>query len=199
MVTSEKRKAEQAEWVRAARAGDEEAFARLVRSSWRSLVSSLEVTVGDHHEAQDLVQEALLRAHGRLDRLEGDAHFVAWVRRIARNVAVDRIRRHDWPPVEPVDAETLYAAEVCEPDPAVSAEEVSERERKLLSLWRGIAALPARDRRLLLLCYGRGMSLRMIADECGMTLSGVKVALHRARKALIERSPVDEVPRALRA
>jgi RNA polymerase sigma-70 factor (ECF subfamily) len=190
--------AQQAEWVRAAREGDDEAFARLVRSNWRSLVRSLEATVGDHHEAQDLVQEALLRAHRRMDRLTGDAHFVAWVRRIATNVAVDRIRRRQWPPLEPVDADTLNAAEVCEPDPVVTADEAVERDRKLLRLWSGIAALPARERRLLLLFYGRGMSLGMIADECGMSLSGVKVAIHRARRGLFERSGEAE-PRALRA
>ncbi|MFG0316557.1 MAG: RNA polymerase sigma factor [Planctomycetota bacterium JB042] len=187
------------EWVRAAREGDDEAFGELVRSSWPALVRSVEAAVGDHHEAQDLVQEALLRAHGRLDRLEADAHFVPWVRRIARNVAVDRMRRRRRQlAVELLDPDSLRAAEVREADPARNADEEEDRERRLVRLWHDIAELPPRERRLLLLYYGRGMSIGAVAEECGMSTSGVKVALHRARRSLVERT-VGGATRALRA
>ncbi len=188
------------EWVRAARAGDEEAFGELVRSSWPALVRSVEAAVGDHHEAQDLVQEALLRAHGRLDRLEAAEHFVPWVRRIARNVAVDRLRRRRRQlAIELVDPDSLQAAEVREADPARGAEEIEDRERRLVRLWHDIAELPPRERRLRLLYYGRGMSVGAVAEECGMSPSGVKVALHRARKSLVERTVHRRGARVLRA
>ena len=176
---------EQAAWVEAAPGGDEAAFARLVRYAWAPVVRSVERFVGDHHEAQDLVQEALLRAHSNLHRLDRRTNFRAWVRRIARNVAVDRLRRQH-PNPELMSPELLGL--VAEPPERTEvAQERARNERRLDLIWRGVAALPSRERRVLLLFYGRGMSVRAIADECGGTEAGVKVTLHRGRRRLWER------------
>lgn len=168
-------------WVGEARRGDAEAFRRLVDQFWPPVVRSVRRIVGDHHLAQDLTQEAFLRAHDNLRALDREVNFLRWVLRIARNVAVDRLRA----------ARRLPEVELCEPDalPHV-VNEAPPDEGDLLEqgasarVWSAIAALPERDRRLLLLRYGRGLSHRQIARECGLTPGGVKIALHRGRHRL---------------
>jgi len=194
---------EQAGWLEAARRGDDVAFTRLVTKIWKPVVRSVERLIGDHHEAQDLVQEALLRAHVNLHRLERGANFRAWVRRIARNVAVDRLRRRELA-IELVEPESLQLVEESREGPA-ALETRRRDEHRLERLWRGVAALPSNERRVLFLFYGRGLPLRSIATECNGTLAGVKVTLHRGRRRLWEKMkrPASEVTgetaRAIRA
>jgi len=81
------------ELVQRARQGDERAFAELVRrheTQARALAASI---VGDRAEAEDLAQDAFVRAHGNLDLLSDPTRFGAWFRRIVFGVSIDWLRR----------------------------------------------------------------------------------------------------------
>ncbi|MBI4881532.1 MAG: sigma-70 family RNA polymerase sigma factor [Planctomycetes bacterium] len=173
-----------AELVLEARLGDAEAFGQLVARHWRALVRRTERVVGDHHLAQDVVQEAFVRAHRNLRTLEHNTHFFLWVMRIARNIAVDCVRaERQHPLLELAEPDQIVACDVVsEPAPADSG--ARERAQEAARVWSAVKSMPERERRLMVLRYARGLSQRQIAEECGLSLGHVKVALHRGRTRL---------------
>lgn len=79
-------------WVEAARRGDEEAFAHLVRRHSPGLHRAVARILGDETEAWDVVQLAYLRAWQRLDRYDDRYSFTTWLYRIGTNLAIDLLR-----------------------------------------------------------------------------------------------------------
>lgn len=79
-------------WVEAARRGDEEAFAQLVRRHSPGLHRAVARVLGDETEAWDVVQMAFLRAWQRLDRYDDRYSFTTWLYRIGTNLAIDLLR-----------------------------------------------------------------------------------------------------------
>jgi RNA polymerase sigma-70 factor (ECF subfamily) len=132
--------------------------------------------VGNPADAEDLTQEALLRAHRQLGELQAPAALGAWLHRIASNVACDFLR----PAARRAEEETR--AEGREPaSEAAGAEQLTDLAamsacgRELLEL------LPRRYRTVLLLHDLRGLSSAEIAEALGCTEGAVKIRLHRAR------------------
>jgi RNA polymerase sigma-70 factor (ECF subfamily) len=80
------------DWVRQARAGDREAFAALVDLYWDCLRRWLFGLTQNRHLAEDLTQEAFVKAWLSLGELRGEGRFRAWLFRIARNLVVDSRR-----------------------------------------------------------------------------------------------------------
>ncbi len=79
-------------WVEAARRGDEESFAQLVRRHSPGLHRAVARILGDETEAWDVVQMAFLRAWQRLDRYDDRYSFTTWLYRIGTNLAIDLLR-----------------------------------------------------------------------------------------------------------
>ena len=86
----------------AAQAGDEQAFRRLVEPYRRALEVHCYRILGSAHDAEDLAQEALLRAWRGLERFEPRVQFQTWLYRIATNACLDELERRPRRP-EPVD------------------------------------------------------------------------------------------------
>ena len=78
----------------AARAGDQLEFGRLTEPHRRELQAHCYRLLGSLHEAEDLVQETLLRAWRRLEMFEGRASFQAWLYKIATNACLDALDKH---------------------------------------------------------------------------------------------------------
>lgn len=171
-----------AELVGRARRGEQEAYGRLARFLWAIIVRSVRGVLRDHHLAQDVAQEALLKAQTRLKELDRNSRFVPWLLRIARNIAVDRLRsERTRPEVELADPRLLLEVEeVREPAPT----DTPPAPMASAELWSAVARLSARDSRLLYLRFGRGLSPTQIAEECQLDPDVVKVALHRGRSRL---------------
>jgi RNA polymerase sigma-70 factor (ECF subfamily) len=83
------------ETVAQARAGDAEAFRRLVERHSRDVFRLAYRMTRNEHDAEDVVQEAFLRAYRNLDRFEQRSNFGSWVYRIAANCAYDSLRARD--------------------------------------------------------------------------------------------------------
>ena len=128
--------------------------------------------VGDDHAAEDLTSITFEKAWSARHRYQRDqAGFATWLFAIARNVAIDHYRRtRPFAPLE--DAESLAGSA----DPAGEAERRSDCERLL----RLLARLPQRERELLSLKYGAGLTNRAIARLMGLGESNVGTILHRS-------------------
>lgn len=149
--------------VTAALGGDHAAFAALIERHQERVRALARAMLGDREEAEDVTQEALLRAYLGLAELRDPARFGAWLSGIAANVARMRLR-------ERRRAGPAHAADGEEPE----LEEVQA----------ALASLPASTRELVLMRYVDGLSSAEIGAALGRSPGAVRVRLHRARAQL---------------
>jgi RNA polymerase sigma-70 factor (ECF subfamily) len=168
-------------YVQATLRGDLHAFEALVERH-RDVVVRVAARIAGREEAEDVSQDAFLRAFHRLGRFRADASFRAWLLQITHNAAVDHIARRRPEPVEAPE-------EVAEgPEHAVArlpAERLESRER-VARLERKLRGLSPEARVVLVLRDIEGLSYEEIADITQSPLGTVKVRLFRARRDLIE-------------
>lgn len=153
--------------VQQAALGDRSAFARLVESEWNRLVRLARSVVGDA-DAEDAVQDALIRAWKKLPGLDRPEAFPTWVARIVARGCLRRTRRR-----RPIAA----LAEAPEPR-IVSGIEASLDVERLLAL------LAPRQRAVMHLTVIEGLSDREIGTLLGITAGSVRAHRRRAREAL---------------
>jgi hypothetical protein len=155
------------ELVTAALAGDATAFAALVERNRSQVEVVVERMIGG--EAEDLVQEALLRAYLGLSQLRDPARFGAWLCGIAVNLTKMRLRRRA------LEAR-VFADRTIDED---------FEDRELLRLVRdAVDVLPAGQREVVLMHYIDDLSCDEIAALVGSSAGAVRVRLHRARRQL---------------
>ena len=136
--------------------------------------------LGSSVDAEDAVQETLLRAWRASRRFEGRAAVRTWLYRIATNVCLDSLGHAARRPI-PVEDVTEPAGAGGEPDPS---DDALERERLRLAIVIAVGALPPRQRAVLLLRDVLSWRASEVADLLGMTTVGVNSTLQRARAAL---------------
>jgi RNA polymerase sigma-70 factor (ECF subfamily) len=165
--------------VRRTTRGDLSAFEQLV-DRHRPVVIRVAARIVGPEEAEDVSQDAFLRAFHRLDRFRGDAPFRSWLLRITHNAALDHLGRRR---PEPVDPDTLDASEPATARPPAERLEVRERIERLERKLRG---LTPQHRVVLVLRDGEGRSYEEIADMTETPIGSVKGRLHRARREFVE-------------
>lgn len=153
-----------------AQCGDEEAFAALVRWGAPTALGAARRVTGDPALAEDAAQEAFLRAFRALPTYRHESSFRAWIRRIAIHVAIDLMRRR-----RPESRLPEGAA-------ALDLEEKRHEDADLLR--EALASLSPLDREILLAREIEGAPDRDVARRFAMTVTGVRVRIHRARKKL---------------
>ena len=168
--------------------GDQNAYRLLVDKYKQAVYSIVLSKVHNATEAQDLTQEALIRAYLNLESLKDRTKFGQWLSAIARNVAwkwLERNRPHESLEylVEPDDA-NQKPLQLCAQ--GYAADEILQKEQMRQLLWKGIYSLPEAFREVLLLSYMRGMKRKEVADFLGISESAVKNRLYKARKLLKE-------------
>ena len=159
-----------------AKAGDQTAFAALIRRHQNMVFSLALHMLRSRPAAEDLAQEVFLRLYRSLQRLESEDHLVSWLRRVASHQCIDEIRRRNHR--QEFGTDTL-------PDtgqaPEVREVFVAERLEAL------VAGLPERARMVVVLRYQEEMAVTEIADVLGMPVNTVKSHLRRSIVALRER------------
>ena len=161
--------------VALAKSGNVPAFEQLVkrRQSWiRNVLRRL---CGDAALADDLAQQAFLRAWRSIGSLKTNLAFGAWLRRMAVNAWVDHARRRD--PLDAIDASSEEAIE--EPDP-VDAQAIGEG----VDLDRALSTLAAPVRLCIVLSYCEGMSHSEISEATELPLGTVKSHISRGLERL---------------
>jgi RNA polymerase sigma-70 factor, ECF subfamily len=145
-------------------------FEEFYQATAPRLVGQLLALTGDLHDAEDVVQEAFIRASVRWSRIRAYDRPEAWVRRVAMNLASNELRR----------ARRRLAALLRlgppAPMPALSAEEIAVSQ--------ALAGLPLRYRQVLVLHYLMGLSVNEIASTLRIPTGTVKARLSRGRSTL---------------
>jgi RNA polymerase sigma-70 factor (ECF subfamily) len=179
LPSSAPRDRDDAELVRLATRGELDAFAELV-DRHRPVVVRVATRIVGSEDAEDVSQDAFLRAFHRLEHFRGDAPFRSWLLRIAHNAALDHLARRR---PEPVDPQAFDASEQTATRPPAERLELRERIERLESKLRGLSA---QHRAVLVLRDAEGLSYEEIADITETPLGTVKGRLHRARREFIE-------------
>jgi RNA polymerase sigma-70 factor (ECF subfamily) len=170
---------EDAELVERTTRGELSAFEQLV-DRHRPVVVRVAARIVGSDEAEDVSQDAFLRAFHRLEHFRGDAPFRAWLLRITHNAALDQLARRR---AEPVDPSTFEASEETASRPPAERLEVRERIERLE---RKLHGLPYQHRAVLVLRDAEGLSYEEIAEITDTPLGSVKGRLHRARREFVE-------------
>lgn len=174
--------------VRLARHGEEGAVRTLVRRHNRRLFRVARSIVSDDAEAEDVVQEAYVRAFTSLGTFRGDAQFATWLTRIALNEALGRVRRNrpaaDLAELDAVaDRQGSLVMFPMTPVPANPEAELARSEvRRLLE--EAVDRLPEIFRTVFVLRDVEGLSVEETAAQLSIRAETVKTRLHRARRLM---------------
>ena len=167
--------------VAAARGGDERAFVELTSAHRSALHTHCYRLLGSLHDADDALQETLLRAWRGIDRFETRAPIAAWLYRIATNVCLRMLEQRGRREAASIDAHLQpypepTAAEGCEPEVAAES-----REAVGLAFVAAMQLLPPKQRAVLVLRDVLDWSAREVAEFLHDTVPAVNSALQRAR------------------
>jgi RNA polymerase sigma-70 factor (ECF subfamily) len=151
-----------------ARAGESSAFAALVRRYQRTVYSIALRMLSDRHRAEDLAQEVFLQLYRTLDNIESDTHLAFWLRKVAVNRAIDRMRQESRYEGEPLTEAAAIVERVGE-DPLL--------QRRMAEL---VAQLPPAARAVVVLRYQEDLDPTDIASTLDMSINTVKSHLKRS-------------------
>lgn len=171
-------------WIRRAQAGDTEAFGWLVLEHQRFVYHLALRVLRNPQEAEDVAQEAFVRAWLALPHFRGQARFGTWLYRIVANLCYNRLPglRRDLSAVGEAQIGDLPDES---PAGAEAAAVVEDRERHAF-LHAAIERLPASYQLLITLRFQQGLAYEEIAGIAGLPLGTVKTGLFRARARLRE-------------
>lgn len=158
--------------VERAKAGDREALGFLYARYADDVYGFVRSIVHDHHAAEDITQHVfakLIRVIGKYE--EREVPFIAWILRVARNAAVDHIRRQRLIPVEEIRMTHPGTGE-------------ATRSEQINDLKGALAALPVAQREVLVLRHFAGLTPSEIATRTGKSEGAVHGLHHRGRRAL---------------
>ncbi|WP_346200359.1 RNA polymerase sigma factor SigW [Caldifermentibacillus hisashii] len=172
--------------IKQVRKGDQNAFGEIVELYKDKVFQLCFRMLGNSHEAEDISQEAFIRAYINIERYNIDRKFSTWLYRIATNLCIDRIRKKK--PDYYLDAEvagteglTLYSqipASQLAPDEEVSKIELQE------IIQNEILKLLEKYRAVIVLKYIEELPLLEISKILDLPIGTVKTRIHRGREAL---------------
>lgn len=160
--------------------GDTDAFAFLVKKYQDMVFTIAHKLMKDTMEAEDMAQEAFIKAFRALPSYKGDARFSTWLYRIVYNLCLDRLKKKKRLPAD--DLDTVATIRDSEED-ALSLLEDTDRKELLRS---AIAKLSEKDQLIITLFYYEELSLKEMKEVTGLKENLIKIRLYRSRKKLLE-------------
>lgn len=174
-----------AEKVTASLNGDEAAFDALVRAHMGAVYSFVFRFVGTSHDAEDITQETFFKAWRYLHSYSSaSSQFKTWLLRIARNTAIDHLRKKKTIPFSTFDKEDGSNPMLDIPDDVDSAEEELARTHDMREIEAALTTLPPNYRELLAAYYSTDTTLEELAFVLGESLNTVKSRHRRGLAAL---------------
>src|SRR3954463_11870144 len=162
-------------------AGDERAFRAVVGPYRRALEIHCYRMLGSIHDAEDVVQDTLLRAWRSFGRFQHRSSVETWLYRIATNACLDELEKRPRRTVEPYPDERLQDADTSIADPAAR---YALHEGMELAFLTAIQRLPGRQRAVLILRDVLGWTGAEVAELLESTVAAVNSALQRARATI---------------
>jgi RNA polymerase sigma factor (sigma-70 family) len=172
-------------WVTSAKAGNHQAIENLYICAWQEVSIVIRTMIRTDNDAvQDLVQDTFLKAFNRLDQLDDPAKYHAWIKQIARNTALDYLKKSkailfselyddDSIPIEIEDEDLSHL-----PDVALDKQEAARLLHEILD------SLPQMQRTVISMHYLQEIPVKEIAAILGRSENTIKVQLHKGRKNL---------------
>lgn len=177
---------EELKLVKRAAEGDEGAFEKLFSENQKLIYNVALKITGNPDDAEDVAQEAFIKAYRNLASFRGESRFSGWLYRLCYNAAMDHIRKTRDPNLSSLTADDGSDAEIDVADPAPTPEESAERKETQRIVREAVAQLDEDKREILVMREFSGMSYTAIADALGIEEGTVKSRLSRARLALAE-------------
>lgn len=166
--------------------GDQNAFAEIVELFQDKLYRICYRMLGNQHEAEDIAQEAFVRAFINIHTFDANRKFSTWLYRIGTNLCIDRIRKKK--PDYYLDAEVAGTEGLNMYSQIASKEELPEQEVLKMEMQDRvqyeISRLPDKYRAVIVLKYMEDLPLQEISEILEMPLGTVKTRIHRGREAL---------------
>lgn len=171
-------RADERRWIAACQSGDQGAFDRLVERYQRDIYRLCYRYVNNHEDANDMAQEAFIRAYRALGKFRGDSSFSTWLYRIAVNTCLNfkALRR---PPQDELPDTLADGGR-----PAVERLERDERARRVRE---AVQTLPEKQRATVILKVYHDLSHEEVAQTLGATVGTVKANLFHALANLRKR------------
>ncbi|WP_409303809.1 RNA polymerase sigma factor SigW [Peribacillus sp. SCS-155] len=166
--------------------GDQNAFGELVELYKDKVYQICYRMLGNRHEAEDMAQEAFVRAYVNIRSFNIKMKFSTWLYRIATNLCIDRIRKKkpdyyldaEVAGTEGLDMYSQIAADSAQPEEELESLELRE------AVQAEILKLPDKYRSVIVLKYMEELSLKEISDILDLPVGTVKTRIHRGREAL---------------
>lgn len=172
--------------IKKVKKGDQQAFAELVDRYKNGVFAICFRMVGNTQEAEDLSQEAFIRAYNHIDQYDHERKFSTWLFRIATNLSIDFLRRRKTsvsldavvPGTEGLSLNTIL------PDNGELPDEQMVRRENEEMVQSEIKKLPEKYRSAVVLKYIEDLSLKEISDIMDIPVGTVKTRIHRGREML---------------
>lgn len=172
--------------IKAIKKGDQNAYADIVDLYKDKIYRLCYRMLGNRHEAEDIAQEAFIRAYVNIHTYNPNMKFSSWLYRIATNLAIDKIRKKKPDAyldeeISGTDGLTMYSqlsSNEASPEETLESMELQETVQK------AIEKLPEKYRSVIVLKYIEDLSLQEISEILDLPLGTVKTRIHRGREAL---------------
>jgi RNA polymerase sigma-70 factor (ECF subfamily) len=172
--------------IKKVKKGDQQAFAELVERYKNSVFAICLRMVGNAQEAEDLSQEAFIRAFNHIDQYDHERKFSTWLFRIATNLSIDFLRRRKSnisldavvPGTEGLSLNAMLPDQTAQPEELVVRKETEEMVQN------EIKKLPEKYRSAVVLKYIEDLSLKEISEIMDIPVGTVKTRIHRGREML---------------
>jgi len=172
--------------IRDALAGDDSAYAKLMRKYHDAIFSFVHRMVHDREQVEDLTQEAFIKAFSSLKNFNEEFAFSTWLYKIATNNCIDFIRKRKLQmysidkPIESKDSDYVFEL----PDDSYEADKELISDQRAVLLRQAIDQLPEKYRRVIMLRHSDEQSYEEIAAALKLPIGTVKAHIFRARELL---------------
>ncbi len=168
------------ELIKNIKRGDVAAFAQIIEKYQHMAFTLAKGIVKNKEEAEEVAQDVFVKAYKSLDKYKGDASFSTWLYRIVYNTAISKLRSRK-PATKDLDSKDAVQFEADYAENNMHRLELQERKKVLK---QALSKLKEDDAFILILYYYKEQSVEEICKATGLSVSNVKVKLHRGRKQM---------------
>lgn len=168
-------------YIERIRKGDENCFACLLDKYSQRVFALVQRIVGNREDAEELTQDIFLQIYRKINTFKGDSSFSTWLYRIAYNASISETRKHK---IDKISLEENLISDETEASLSNQLDQGDLQER-LLMLEKALELLPPEDKALILLYYKEDKSIEELTFITSLTVSNIKVKLHRIRKRML--------------